>query len=150
MDLTPLFEQYPFLREAATAFVVIFVDICALVILLAAGRERRRGDRGWAQEGRGYMLACEGTLYPLGAAEILIGRHPSADIRFPDTEVSRFHALLCLSGGKWQIEDIGAQNGVLVNGRRINKPCTLHQNDAIQIGKHRMTVVKGSGKGVIA
>ena len=126
MDLTPLFEQYPFLREAATAFVVIFVDICALVILLAAGRERRRGDRGWAQEGRGYMLACEGTLYPLGAAEILIGRHPSSDIRFPETEVSRFHALLCLSGGKWQIEDIGAQNGVLVNGRRITKPCILH------------------------
>ena len=57
MDLTVLFERYPFFREAATAFVVIFVDICALVILIAAGRERRRGDRRWAKEGRGYMLA---------------------------------------------------------------------------------------------
>ena len=44
MDLTVLFERYPFFREAATAFVVIFVDICALVILIAAGRERRRDE----------------------------------------------------------------------------------------------------------
>lgn len=144
MDLTPLFAKYPFLREAATAFVVIFVDIVALVILLAAARERHRGDRGWAMEGHGFMLACEGEVYPLGAAEILIGRHPSADIRFSDSEVSRFHALLSLSGGKWQIEDIGAQNGVAVNGHRISKPCTLHHRDAIMIGKHRMVVIRGT------
>ena len=144
MDLTPLFAKYPFLREAATAFVVIFVDIVALVILLAAARERHRGDRGWAMEGHGFMLACEGKVYPLGAAEILIGRHPYADIRFSDSEVSRFHALLSLSGGKWQIEDIGAQNGVAVNGHRISKPCTLHHRDAIMIGKHRMVVIRGT------
>lgn len=148
MDFTPLFEQYPFFREAATAFVVIFVDICALVILIAAGRERRRGDRRWAKEARGYMLACNGQYYPLGAAEILIGRHPCADIRFEDTEISRFHALLTLSNGKWQIEDLGAQNGVSVNGRRIGRPCTLHQNDTITIGKRRLTVVKGDGRSV--
>lgn len=148
MDLTPLFEQYPFLREGATAFVVIFVDICALMILIAAGRERRHGDRRWAKEGKGYMLACAGELYPLGAAEILIGRHPSADICFPDTEISRFHALLTLSNGRWHIEDIGAQNGVIVNGRRISQPCRLHQHDTIMIGNRRLTVVKAAGKGV--
>ena len=143
MDFTPLFEQYPFFREAATAAVVIFVDIVALVILIAAGRERRRGDRRWAREGRGYMLACEGQIFPLGAAEILIGRHPCADIRFEDSEISRFHALLTLSNGKWQIEDLGASNGVSVNGRRITKPCTLHRNDAVMIGKRRLVVIKG-------
>ncbi len=148
MDFTILFEQYPFLREAATAFVVIFVDICALVILIAAGRERRRGDRRWAKEGRGYMLACAGELYPLGAAEVLIGRHPSADIQFSDHEISRFHALLTLSNGKWKIEDIGAHNGVLVNGKKITKPCTLHQNDSIKIGNRKLIVVKGDGRDV--
>lgn len=148
MDYTAIFEQYPHFREAATAFVVIFVDICALVILIAAGRERKRDNRRWAKEGKGYMLACRGEVYPLGAAEILIGRHPSADIRFPDTEISRFHALLTLSNGKWQIEDIGAQNGVTVNGRRITKPCTLHCNDAIMIGNRRLVVIKGDGRSV--
>lgn len=142
MDLTPLFEQYPFFREAATAFVIIFVDLCALVILIAAGRERRRGDRRWAKEGKGYMLVCRSELYPLGAAEVLIGRHPSADIRFPEEDVSRFHALITFANGRWQIEDIGSPNGVIVNGVRITKPCTLHRNDAVQIGSRRITVIK--------
>ena len=150
MDLTALFERYPYLREALTAFAVIFVDFCALIILVAAGRQRRRGDRNWAREGRGYMLAMGTTFFPLGAAEILIGRHPAADIRFDDNEISRFHALLTLSNGQWTIEDIGAQNGVLVNGRRITQPRTLRQNDQIQIGKRRLTVVRGTGKDVTA
>ena len=142
MDFTSFFEQYPFFREAATAFVVIFVDLSALVILIAAGRERRRGDRRWAKEGKGYMLTCAGTLYPLGAAEVLIGRHPSADIQFPDEEISRFHALITFANGRWQIEDIGAHNGVIVNGHRITKPCTLHRNDAIKIGNRRLVIIK--------
>lgn len=144
MDLTVLFEQYPYLREAITAAAVIFVNLCALFILIAAKRERRFDDRHWIRESRGYMLVCGDQAYPLGAAEVLIGRHPAADIRFPDTEISRFHALLSLSDGQWRIEDIGAQNGVLVNGRRIHKPCILHQNDAITIGKRRLIVVKGA------
>ncbi|MBR3267384.1 MAG: FHA domain-containing protein [Oscillospiraceae bacterium] len=148
MDFTELFEKYPYLREATTAFVVIFADICALMILIAAARERRRGDRLWAREGRGYMLASGATFYPLGAAEILIGRHPAADIRFDDNEISRFHALLTLSNGQWTIEDIGAQNGIFVNGRRVTQPRILHQNDLIQIGRRRLTVVRGTGKGV--
>jgi len=148
MELTTLFEEYPFLREALTAFAVIFVDFCALIILVAAGRERRRGDRNWAWEGRGYMLAMGKTFFPLGAAEVLIGRHPAADIRFEDDDISRFHALLTLSNGEWTIEDIGAQNGVLVNGRRITQPRILRQNDQIRIGKRCLTVVRGSGKGV--
>ena len=143
MDIQEIFRQYPYFREAATAFVVIFVNICALVILIAAGRERRRGDRRWAKESKGYMLVCQGQTYPLSAAEILIGRHPSADICFPETEISRFHALLTFSNGRWQIEDAGAHNGVIVNGRRISGSCTLHRNDAITIGKRRLVVVKG-------
>ena len=56
MDIQEIFRQYPYFREAATAFVVIFVNICALVILIAAGRERRRGDRRWAKESK--VKAC--------------------------------------------------------------------------------------------
>ncbi|MCQ2418024.1 MAG: FHA domain-containing protein [Oscillospiraceae bacterium] len=143
VDLSPLFEQYPLLREAATAFAVIFVNFCALVILIAAARERRRGDHRWIKEGKGYMLSCGSECYTLGAAEILIGRHPCADIRFDDKEISRFHALLTLSNGKWHIEDIGAHNGVIVNGVRIQQRCRLHQNDVITIGKRHLTVIKG-------
>ncbi len=77
------------------------------------------------------MLTCEDEVFPLGAAELLIGRHPSADIHFSDDEVSRFHALISLRGGRWQIEDAGAANGVLVNGSRITEPKPLKRGDVI-------------------
>lgn len=144
MDLSELFQQYPYLREALTAFTVIFVDLCALVILITAGRERRLEDKSWAKEGRGYMLLCEGQIFPLGAAEILIGRHPCADIRFSDSDISRFHALLTLQNGEWVIEDLGAQNGVTVNGTRITTALPLRRGDVIGIGNRELAVIKGS------
>ena len=148
MDLTELFSQYPYLREGITAITVIFVNICALVILIAAQRERHHDDKSWANESRSLMLRGDGGIYPLGAAELLIGRHPSADIPFPDGEISRFHALITLSNGCWQIEDLGAANGVSVNGRRISQPCVLHQDDVISVGNRLLTVVRGrQGRG---
>ena len=147
LDLTSFFAQYPLLRAGLTAAAVIFVDFCALVILLAAGRERRHGDRRWAKESRGLMLSCGGEIYPLGAAELVIGRHPAADIRFPDPEISRFHAVLTLSGGVWQFEVVSSGYGVTVNGRRIESPCKISRNDEICIGKRVLRVVKGTGRG---
>ncbi len=142
------FAEAPVLREALTAVVVIFTDICALMILLASGRERRRGDRIWAKEGKGYMLVCGDTSFPLGAAEILIGRHISADIRMQEAEISRFHAILVLSEGSWRIEDLGSAGGTYVNGVRIHKPRMLRVNDKIRIGTNTLTVVRGSGRSV--
>ncbi|MBR5405448.1 MAG: FHA domain-containing protein [Oscillospiraceae bacterium] len=142
MDLSKLLSNDPLLRAGLSAAAVIFVDLCALVILIAASRERRHSDRRWAHENRGFMLACGENLYPLGAAEIVIGRHPSADIRFRDGEISRFHAILTLSAGNWQIEDLSG-NGVTVNGRRIDAPCILHRNDVIGIGRRKLTVIRG-------
>ncbi|MBQ5334968.1 MAG: FHA domain-containing protein [Oscillospiraceae bacterium] len=142
MDYSTFLNNDPLLRAGLTAAAVIFVDLCALVILIAASRERRHGDRRWAQESRGLMLVCGDTAYPLGAAEIVIGRHPSADIRFRDSEISRFHAILTLSGGSWQIEDLSG-NGVTVNGKRIEAPCILRRNDVIGIGRRKLTVMRG-------
>lgn len=146
LDLTTFFAQYPLLRAGLTAAVVIFVDICALVILIAASRERKHGDQRWAKESRGLMLTCGEDIYPLSAAEIVIGRHRKADIRFEDPEISRFHAILTLSGGRWQIEDLGSGNGVAVNGKRISEPCRIRKNDEIRIGKRVFRVVRGAGR----
>jgi hypothetical protein len=146
LDLTTFFAQYPLLRAGLTAAVVIFVDICALVILIAASRERKHGDMRWAKESRGLMLTCGEDVYPLSAAEIVIGRHRKADIRFEDPEISRFHAILTLSGGRWQIEDLGSGNGIAVNGRRISEPCRIRKGDEIRIGRRKLRVVRGAGR----
>jgi len=143
MDLTQFFAQYPNLRELLTAIAVIFVDICGLTILVSAVRERRHGDANWRREGHSLMLRCGEDVFPLGAAEIVIGRHPASDIRFLDADISRFHALITLSNGKWCIEDLGGVNGVTVNGGRIREPRVLHASDVIVIGKRKLTVIKG-------
>ena len=146
MELSELFTSSPHLRELLTAFCIIFVDFCGLMILFSAASERKSGDANWAREGRSLMLRCGETLYPLGAAEIVIGRHPAADIRFSDSEISRFHAIIMLYDGKWHIEDLGGKNGVTVGGSRITKPCVLREGDVIGIGKRELKVVRGKRK----
>lgn len=143
MDLSQFFSQYPNMRELLTAISVIFVDICGLMILISAVRERRHGDALWTREGHSLMLRCGEDVFPLGAAEVVIGRHPASDIRFQDADVSRFHALISLSNGKWHIEDLGASNGVTVNGTRIKEPRVLHSSDIIGIGSRKLTVIRG-------
>ena len=69
---------------------------------------------------------------------------PSADICLPDAEISRFHAILTLSGGRWQIEDLRSGNGVLVNGKRITEPCRIKKDDEIRIGRRTLTVIRGA------
>ena len=148
ITITEWFTQYPALREGLTAFAVIFVDLCALAILLAAKRERNHSDRHWAKETHGLMLQSGEEYYPLGSAEILIGRHPAADIRLDDPEISRFHALLTFSNGQWHIEDVSSGNGIKVNGACMTKSRVLRNQDVIAIGKRRMRVVRGDGKDV--
>lgn len=135
-------------RQGLIAFVVIFTDFCALMILLAALRERKYGDRLWANESRGLMLTDGTKVYPLGAAELLIGRHHSADIYLSDPTVSRFHALLVLRDGSWRLEDLQSADGTYVNGKRIRAPHILHCNDVIYIGENRFTVIRGSERGL--
>ena len=72
--------------------------------------------------------------FTLNAQEILMGRHISADLRFPDMSVSRYHALLSLEDGIWTITDLDSTSGTFVNGQKI-KQKKLRNNDEIKIGK---------------
>ena len=57
---------------------------------------------------------------PLASAQSLIlGRSTESDIVLVDEEVSRRHARLFFSESRWHIEDLGARNGVLLNGVRV-------------------------------
>ncbi|MBE6844766.1 MAG: FHA domain-containing protein [Ruminococcus sp.] len=67
--------------------------------------------------------------------EILMGRHISADLRFTDPSVSRYHAILSLEEGIWEITDLDSTTGTFVNGVRITGTQKLRPNDEIRIGK---------------
>lgn len=113
------------------------LDICALVLILAAYAEKRTSKYRWTRMSSFMELAEQGTVYPLLGDEILIGRHASADIRLPDISVSRYHAVLSIHNGVWTITDLGSKSGVYVNGNLI-KTCVLFENDNIKLGNRRL------------
>jgi FHA domain/zinc-ribbon domain len=70
-----------------------------------------------------------------------IGRSPDCDIFLDDVTVSRQHAVLRRSDGRFLIEDQGSLNGTFVNRRRIES-AELADGDELQIGKYRLTFLQ--------
>ncbi len=83
-----------------------------------------------------------------GHREVLMGRHPQADIHLDAPVVSRRHARLFLTPQGWALEDLNSKNGTFLNGVRIEHPVLLQKGDLIQIGPYRM-VYQGGGRVVI-
>jgi hypothetical protein len=84
-----------------------------------------------------------GTRHELTTGRNVIGRGTDADIRLPDTGVSRKHVDVVLEGGVATVEDLGSTNGTLVNGRRISRQ-PLADGDVIRIG-HSVLVYRQDG-----
>jgi hypothetical protein len=84
-----------------------------------------------------------GTRHQLSTGRNVIGRGTDADIRLPDTGVSRKHVDIVLEGGVATAEDLGSTNGTLVNGRRISRQ-PLADGDVIRIG-HSVLVYRQDG-----
>lgn len=129
------------LRLILCAAAAAALDICAIVMIITAYREKKVAAKRWSKISGQMELVEPGITYPLECDEILIGRHASADIRIPDMSVSRYHALLTVTNGVWTISDIGSKSGVYVNGNLV-KQSRLHENDVIKLGKHRLTIRK--------
>ena len=75
----------------------------------------------------------KGSAWPLGNADLRIGRGREAEICLPDAAASRNHAMIGCSGGKFQVEDLGSTNGTRVNGKPVRQ-AKLLPGDQIQIG----------------
>ena len=85
-----------------------------------------------------------GTRHELSTGRNVIGRGTEADIRLPDTGVSRKHVDVVLDGGVATVEDLGSTNGTLVNGRRVSRQ-PLVDGDVIRIG-HSVLVYRQDGQ----
>jgi hypothetical protein len=98
------------------------------------------GSLGPAVVGRAGSLVTHvlvvdgpGTRHELTEGSNVIGRGTEADIRLPDTGVSRKHVDVQLEHGHVAAEDLGSTNGTLVNGRRVGRQ-PLTDGDVIRIG----------------
>jgi len=82
------------------------------------------------------MTKPEQRLYPLGMAQLTIGRSSKdTDIAIPnDGHASRVHAQIKYDGANYVCSDLGSTNGTMVNGEKIDSVVLKH-GDEIQVGQ---------------
>ena len=95
--------------------------------------ERARAHRSTA------LLVVDGKRIVVGPGGATIGRSRECDVMLTDPNVSRRHAELRPRGGSWVLSDLGATNGVVLNGRRIETPEVVRQGDRIELGTSALT-----------
>lgn len=81
------------------------------------------------------------ALITLRAGKLYLGRSPECELSISDPAVSRRHARLWVSPSQIIIEDLGSQNGVYVNGARIQGPSELMAGDKLRICSHELELV---------
>jgi pSer/pThr/pTyr-binding forkhead associated (FHA) protein len=87
-------------------------------------------------------LMFEGKLVkevPIGSRPVGIGRSPDNDLPVDNLAVSNYHARVYYEAGRLVVEDLDSLNGTFVNDLRVER-ATLHDGDAIWIGKHYIKV----------
>ena len=55
------------------------------------------------------------------SAPFRIGRDAECEVRLSDSKVSRFHAEVRFSQGKWWLSDLQSSNGIIIAGRRVER-----------------------------
>jgi pSer/pThr/pTyr-binding forkhead associated (FHA) protein len=84
-----------------------------------------------------YLIIDKGLIgervFPV-ETHVTIGRAPENDIHFPDSSVSRRHALIYVEDGKVVLEDLGSPNGTYLNEIRVDK-ALLSSGDTLRLGK---------------
>ena len=84
----------------------------------------------------------EGTRYPLGDEETLIGRNPTTDITLLDENASREHAIVAYdeAAGAFCYEDLQTTNGSKINGKRV-RSAEMNPGDCLEIGQTKFELV---------
>ncbi len=76
----------------------------------------------------------------------IIGRDPSVEYVIEDPYISRKQAKIYVLGDKYEIEDIGGKNPLLINGKVVKGRKELHSGDEIQMGKTRALFINPKEK----
>jgi len=80
-----------------------------------------------ARKGSGTVLACA------AGGRLLLGRSSGCQLVFADDTVSRRHAELRMTDGRWILRDLGSSNGTWVNGRQVME-AEVAPGDDVQLG----------------
>ncbi len=81
-----------------------------------------------------------GARIPLTQALVSLGRHPESAIFLDDVTVSRRHAEISFTGGRYLLRDVGSLNGTYVNRSRVDQTW-LTSGDEVQVGKFKLVFI---------
>lgn len=73
--------------------------------------------------------------------EATIGRASGCSVVIDDPRVSKLHARLNLTGGRWVVEDLDSTNGTLLNGNRLERATNVEPGDRVQVADHVLELV---------
>lgn len=71
--------------------------------------------------GQASFVLSTGERVPIGNERFTVGRLSDCSLVLTDTNVSRMHAELNKSHGRWMLIDLGSTNGTTVNGSPISE-----------------------------
>lgn len=111
-------------------------------VILTPGIDRNPPETvyGWLQ-----FLDASSTRVPIGASNVRIGRHKDNDICLANKSVHRHHAVLHMTPSReFTIQDLGGQNGVVVNSQRVSQKA-LADGDLIEFGEVRLRYQANTG-----
>lgn len=81
----------------------------------------------------------KGTAYKLMGKPITLGRADENQVVLDDPKSSRQHAKITFSNGRYNISDLGSQNGILLNGQRIRNG-HINAGDILVVGNTTIQV----------
>jgi two-component system, cell cycle response regulator len=83
-----------------------------------------------------------GRRVPLNQTKFIIGRSSTCDLQIDQDGVSRKHAEIAYSRGRYYVYDLRSTNGVRLNDQRVTEQ-PLSDGDRIQIGRTIFTFLRG-------
>lgn len=87
-----------------------------------------------------YELNCGtvGRIHSLRDGVVTLGRGETNSIVLSGPGVSRVHCRISVQGEQVAVEDMGARNGVYVDGRRILGPVPLRDGARLLVASHAL------------
>jgi predicted component of type VI protein secretion system len=82
-------------------------------------------------------LELDGRRIPLTRAVTVLGRAADVDVPLDDAGVSRRHAEVHVTDGRYRVVDLGSTNGTFVDGERVTTG-ELRDGSTITVGRSRL------------